>query len=90
VEELTEQVVDATHPFSETLEGGSLQGKRVTSVEMALYLGPQKRGCFLTTLCSAMTSLLQVKCPFACHVNGGEWSVSSSEFFAPGKRGHYH
>jgi len=42
VEELTEQVVDATHPFSETLGGGSLQGQRVTSVEMALYLGPQK------------------------------------------------
>lgn len=42
MEELTEQVVDATHPFSETLEGGSVQGQRVTSVEMALYLGPQK------------------------------------------------
>lgn len=78
------------HPFSETLEGGSLQGQRVTSVEMALYLGPQNRGCFLTTLCSAVTSLLQVKCPFACHVDGGEWSVSCSEFFTPGKRGPYH
>jgi hypothetical protein len=46
VEELTEQVVDATHLFSETLEGGSVQGQRVTSVEMALYLGPQKRDVF--------------------------------------------
>jgi len=57
---------------------------------MALYLGHQKRGCFLTTLCSAVTSLLQVKCPFACHVDGGEWSVSCPEFFTPGERGHYH
>jgi hypothetical protein len=28
VEQLTEQVVDATHLFSETLEGGSLQGQK--------------------------------------------------------------
>jgi hypothetical protein len=62
VEEIAEQVVDATHPFSEMLEGGSLQGQRVTSVEMALYLGPQKGTVF-----SAVTFLLQVKCPFACH-----------------------
>jgi hypothetical protein len=47
VEEFTEQVVDATHPFSETLERGSLQGLRVTFLEMALYLGPQKGAVFL-------------------------------------------
>jgi precorrin-6x reductase len=36
MEELTEQVVDATHPFSETLKVSSLQEQRVTSAEMAL------------------------------------------------------
>jgi len=50
VEELTEQVVDATRPFSETLKGGSLQEQRVPSAEMALYLGLQK-GAVFSQLC---------------------------------------
>ena len=50
MEELTEQVVDATRPFSETLKGGSLQEQRVPSAEMALYLGLQK-GAVFSQLC---------------------------------------
>jgi hypothetical protein len=46
VEEFTEQVVDATHPFCEALEGGSFQEQRVTSLEMALHVGPQKGAVF--------------------------------------------
>ena len=49
MEQLTEQVVDATVPSSETLEGGSLQGQS-HSVEMAVYLGPQK-GAVFSQLC---------------------------------------
>ena len=42
--------------------------------------GPSKRGCFLTTLCSALTFLLQVKCPFACHES--MWMEVSGQFHA--------